>query len=155
MTSDDADLKTIYSWSTNATDDDLPGPGRNLGNLYSYLGKRLVHVLPRKTVKMLAGGDHQTSKSYSSDSTNITADNLVGAGRVLGNVYVFLGNRLEGRLGASAEKLGYGPQASATKVQRHRQLMASTLEDPELQTSFDMDNKEVLKHCRKLLQYAK
>lgn len=155
MDVDDSDLKTVYSWSTNATEDDRPGLGRNLGNFYNYLGRQLVNTLPRKAVKVLAGSDHRTFKSYSSDSTNITADDVVGAGRVLGNVYALLGNRLEGRLGAGSERLGYGPRASAIKVQKHRQSMASTLEDPGHQTSFDMDNKEVLKHCRKLLRYAK
>ena len=41
--------------------------------------------------------------------------NLVGPGRVLGNLYSSLGRRLE--IGASAHKAGFGPSTAYKKIQ--------------------------------------
>ncbi|KAI5120943.1 hypothetical protein M0805_001648 [Coniferiporia weirii] len=38
-------VSTVESVSTNATADDLPGPGRTLGNLYGFLGNHLEKLL--------------------------------------------------------------------------------------------------------------
>lgn len=41
-------VPTASSVDTNATADNLPGPGRNLGNLIGYLGKALERYLSRQ-----------------------------------------------------------------------------------------------------------
>ena len=56
--------------------------------------------------------DAQSAFSSSLYSTNYTMSNLVGPGRVLGNLYSSLGRRLERYIGASAHKAGYGPSAT-------------------------------------------
>ncbi|KAH8113678.1 hypothetical protein DFH11DRAFT_1600391 [Phellopilus nigrolimitatus] len=49
--------------------------------------------------------------SVSSLSSTATADDLPGAGRILGNLYAFLGRRLETAVSRFMEKRGYGPKA--------------------------------------------
>ena len=56
--------------------------------------------------------DAQSASSSSLYSTNYTMSNLVGPGRVLGNLYSSLGRRLERSIGVSAHKAGYGPSAT-------------------------------------------
>lgn len=43
-------------------------------------------------------------------SSNETADNLPGPGRLLGNLYDSAGRRLEGGLGRVAVQMGHGPR---------------------------------------------
>ena len=50
---------------------------------------------------------------YSIASTNETADNIPGPGRILGNLYRLLGQKLEEGLGSLAGKFGHGPRATA------------------------------------------
>lgn len=50
-------------------------------------------------------------------STNYTMSNLVGTGRVLGNLYSAAGRRLEKVLGVVAGKIGYGPEAVYRSLQ--------------------------------------
>lgn len=50
-------------------------------------------------------------------STNDTASNLPGPGRVLGNVYSSAGRRLERAVGVVAHKAGFGPNATYKKIQ--------------------------------------
>lgn len=54
----------------------------------------------------------------STASTNETADNLPGPGRILGNIYVALGRRLENGIGLAAGKMGIGPRAIALKIRK-------------------------------------
>ena len=56
--------------------------------------------------------DAQSASSSSLYSTNYTMSNLVGPGRVLGNLYSSLGRRLEKSVGVAAHKAGYGPSAT-------------------------------------------
>lgn len=51
-----------------------------------------------------------------SHSTNSTVSNLVGPGRLIGNLYGFTGKRLEKRLGHFAQKVGYGPEVTYQKI---------------------------------------
>lgn len=51
-------------------------------------------------------------------STNETTGDLPGPGRVLGNVYGYLGKKVEEGLGSIAEKFGHGPRATALKIKR-------------------------------------
>ena len=61
--------------------------------------------------------DTQSVTSSSFYSSNYTMSNLVGPGRVLGNLYSSLGRRLERSIGASAHKAGFGPSATYEKIQ--------------------------------------
>lgn len=54
--------------------------------------------------------------SIFSHSTNSTASNLVGPGRVLGNFYSSTGRRLERTLGGIAHRVGLGPEAVYEKI---------------------------------------
>ena len=60
------------------------------------------------------GGDRDTIISY---STNDTASNLPGPGRLLGNAYSYAGRRLERAVGAVVHKAGLGPNATYSKIQ--------------------------------------
>ena len=60
--------------------------------------------------------DEETAVSSSSFSTNYTMTNLVGAGRVLGNLYVILGRYLERILGEAAYSAGFGPDAIFERI---------------------------------------
>lgn len=44
------------SLTTNATGDNLPGPGRNLGNLYNFLGQPLEKQINKVTWKFAQKG---------------------------------------------------------------------------------------------------
>ena len=63
--------------------------------------------------------DTQSVTSSSFYSSNYTMSNLVGPGRVLGNLYSSLGRRLERSIGASAHKAGFGPSATYEKIQEY------------------------------------
>ncbi|KAH8113661.1 hypothetical protein DFH11DRAFT_1773528 [Phellopilus nigrolimitatus] len=58
----------------------------------------------------------EASLSESSISTDATADDLPGPGRLLGNLFMFLGRRLEAAVNRFAEKRGYGPVASRKRL---------------------------------------
>lgn len=51
-------------------------------------------------------------------STNMTADDLPGAGRTLGNFSRFAGGKLEILIGRVAISLGYGPKATAGRIRK-------------------------------------
>ncbi|KAH8113633.1 hypothetical protein DFH11DRAFT_1510213, partial [Phellopilus nigrolimitatus] len=68
----------------------------------------------------------EASLSESSISTNATADDLPGPGRLLGNLYMFFGRRLEAAASRFAEKRGYGPDAS------RKRLVTMCYERPDL-----------------------
>lgn len=57
------------------------------------------------------GASSDDTPSILSHSTNSTASNLPGPGRVLGNFYRVTGRRLERTLGDLAHKAGFGPEA--------------------------------------------
>lgn len=50
-----------------------------------------------------------------------TADDLVGPGRILGNVYSHFGRKVERVLGNVAEKMAYGPRATAKRLKLYYQ----------------------------------
>lgn len=69
------------------------------------LGFRSIHgVLPTDNVSIF------------SHSTNSTASNLVGAGRILGSLYSSTGRRLEKSMGNIAHKAGLGPEAIYQRI---------------------------------------
>lgn len=61
---------------------------------------------------------HEEYYACSIASSNETADNLPGPGRILGNVYVSLGRRLERGVARVAGRMGFGPQVLALKIRK-------------------------------------
>ena len=51
-------------------------------------------------------------------TSNETEDDLPGSGRTLGKLYNFLGQKVESGLSGAAERMGYGPNAIAMRIQR-------------------------------------
>lgn len=69
------------------------------------LGHRAIHGTPI-----------DDNSSIFTHSTNSTVSNLVGTGRVIGNLYSFTGKRLERALGDIAHRVGLGPEAVYEKI---------------------------------------
>lgn len=192
------DYFTCSVSSTGETADDLPGPGRLLGNAYGFFGRKLENGLGWTAKKLRSQGeqvgeaitdtDDSGLPSYSAqvmglrntprhsnpphnyfshlefmegDSpfpadnytlcsrsiSNLTADNLPGLGRVLGNAYVSFGRKLETRLGWAAEKLMHrGPREIALRIQ-------TIYSDTTLSSSTRC--KRVRKKCKTLDRYVR
>lgn len=66
-------------------------------------------------------GDMEDSES--SISSGATMSDLPGAGRLLGNLYSYLGRRLENAIGMTAERMGYGPRVVAERIRRRTSLI--------------------------------
>lgn len=82
----------------------------------------------------------------SASSSNETADDLPGLGRVLGNLYTSVGRKLENGLGNVAVRMGRGPNATALKIQR-------ILGDKSLRSI--ARRKKLRKKCKSLARYIK
>ena len=75
-------------------------------------------------------GDDDGGRDYRSNrytftfysSTNDTASNLPGPGRLLGNAYSYAGRRLERAVGVVAHKAGFGPNAVYQRIQELNQI---------------------------------
>ena len=78
---------SIISYSTNATADNIPGPGRLLDNLYQFLGRRLERLIMRlgpydpQPSQIL----HHLMKNYSTQLHFVVSENLNGVSRRLPN----------------------------------------------------------------------
>ena len=77
-----------------------------------------------------------------------TADNLPGHGRLLGNLYSFIGEALETKLGWTAERMGFGPRAVAKNIRR----IAVEDEDGYV---WNNRRKRAEKKCKQLARYVK
>ncbi|KAI5118530.1 hypothetical protein M0805_009682 [Coniferiporia weirii] len=86
-------------------------------------------------------------------SSNETADNLPGAGRVIGNIFSCTGKGLERQLSSVAERLGFGPRATAFRIQRRRKAITTYPELPPLPGPFRAKSKKIEKDCRRLLRH--
>ncbi|THH07967.1 hypothetical protein EW145_g3035 [Phellinidium pouzarii] len=144
-------IKSISSVSTDATADNLPGPGRIVGNIYGSLGVHIERRFNSSVRHETVLAEVSEKLTMESISTNATADNLPGPGRILGNIYGFLGVRLERQLGRLADKMGYGPRATAIRIQRRRGIINSA--------SFSayrikVENKKLEEDCKRMLKYA-
>ena len=62
--------------------------------------------------------DIQSVTNSSLYSTNYTMSNLVGQGRVLGNLYSYTGRNLEIFSSRAAHKAGFGPTATYEKIEQ-------------------------------------
>lgn len=89
----------------------------------------------------------------SETSTNLTADDLPGPGRLLGNLYVALGTPLERRIGQLADKLGYGPRATAIKIKKRRHLSTSSSSTYASSGNAE-DVKDLKKSLKRMLKYT-
>ena len=72
----------------------------------------------------VSGRDHYSIRATCTfySSTNDTASNLPGPGRLLGNAYSYAGRRLERAVGVVAHKAGFGPNAVYQKIQELNQI---------------------------------
>ena len=124
---DDEDRPSIYTYSTvstNATVDNQPGTGRVLDNVYQSLGRildkglaKLMGVLSKK-VHTSPAKEEERFDTISTIS-NETIDNQSGPGRAIDSfVLQPLGRKLEKKLGDTADRLGFGPNAIERKLLR-------------------------------------
>lgn len=136
------------SLSTNATADNLPGPGRTIGLAYDFGGRMLETQLGSFVQKYGRGKQKSPSDtpsasssstllddsdsllyqsadfaSNSSPSTNATASNLPGTGRTFGLAYTVAGRVLERHLSVVGEKLGLGSRAAARRIVKRYDIM--------------------------------
>lgn len=79
-------------------------------------------------------------------SSNETADDLIGPGRMLGRAYGFFGRKIENALSNAAEQLGYGPRVTAVKIRR-------LYEDESIPAS--TRNKQLRRKCKRLGRYVR
>lgn len=175
--------------SSTETADNLPGPGRLLGKVYSHLGVRLENELGRMAARLSRAtaqippfrnndsSQETISITISAESacdppglaeqlpirppfqdvdviyeicsfasSNETVDNLPGPGRLLGNLYTFLGIRMESGLGRVAVRMGRGPTATAIKIQRLRDNRS---------LGYSSRRNKLKKGCNRLVRYMR
>lgn len=160
---------SIDTFSTNATAPNLPGPGRLLGNAYNvsgrYLESRLASILARRSSgkrKCLPNSfNTDAMRSYDTISTNATADNVPGPGRVLDLAYQRGGRILEFHLSRVANRAGFGPDAvvrriekqSSSAVIRHGRR-SGVFNDQLLDLDELADSEQIEEACRRLLGYV-
>ena len=138
----------LSSVSTNATADDIEGPGRVLWKLFDRAGGHLEKELTNLISPLRRLGkkrrdttdDRSSPRAYEEDSdsnyrfeqcslagsisTNATADDLPGHGRLIGLFYASAGKRLELHVGRVAEKFGKGLNMTSARIERRREKMA-------------------------------
>lgn len=161
---------SIETFSTNATAPNLPGPGRLLGNAYDVSGRFLESRLAAFLSKRSSSGKEKRSqnsfnpdamRSYDTISTNATADNLPGPGRVLDLAYQRGGRILEFHLSRVANRAGFGPDAvvrriekqSSSAVIRHGRR-SGVFNDQLLDLDELVDSEQIEEACRRLLGYV-
>ena len=81
-----------------------------------------------------------------STTSTETANDLPGPGRLLGNLYSYLGMRVENGLGRVAVLRGRGPEATALEIRR-------ILTDQSL--GYAGRRKKLRKKCDRLARYAR
>ncbi|KAH8113631.1 hypothetical protein DFH11DRAFT_1544859 [Phellopilus nigrolimitatus] len=94
----------------------------------------------------------EAALSDSSISSNATADNLPGPGRLLGNLFMFLGRRLEAVASRFAEKRGYGPEASRKRL---AMMCHDIFQLPITPIQGTVEFKRSQKEVKRLLKYVK
>lgn len=100
-------------------------------------------------------------RSYDTISTNATADNLPGPGRVLDLAYQRGGRILEFHLSRVANRAGFGPDAvvrriekqSSSAVIRHERR-SGVFNDQLLDLDELADSEQIEEACRRLLGYV-
>ncbi|KLO08845.1 hypothetical protein SCHPADRAFT_944117 [Schizopora paradoxa] len=156
---------TQSSISTNATAPNLPGPGRNLGLLFDRGGKHVESLLNKFSKAHRSANEtsqtSQTSQTGSevqlSVSTNATAPNLPGPGRLVGLLLDGVGNRIESLLNKCANRIGMGPAHIAQEIRLLRGLRDLTIRELYSMHSSQLserEKKKLKKRCNKLLKFA-
>ncbi|KLO08133.1 hypothetical protein SCHPADRAFT_621500 [Schizopora paradoxa] len=150
--------------SSNDTASNIAGPGRNLGRFYDFAGKALerrLRSITRKLEKINTasyepsqGLTENDALSLSSYSTNFTRSNLPGPGRNLGQLYEFLGSRLEMRASKVAEKrFNRGPDNYFKEISASRKKGKYKYSDEDEYSSL-LGQKDLVKACQVLVVYA-
>lgn len=89
------------------------------------------------------------------ESTNETASDLPGAGRIVGNLYSFLGKKVERILNSIAEKRGHGPGNAAERIRSSREWCYDwRSETVEWQYPSDQERQR-RKDCKKLIHHTR
>lgn len=180
-------LSSLDSQSTNATLPDLPGAGRTIGLFYDRAGQALEARLNSLAARIRRGdSEHQVPQSialrrrtsisttFSLDprwtestyslSTNATAPNLPGAGRLLGKLYDAGGRSLESRLNRVATKAGFGPDACLQRIRsmmsddrfKHSTRLAlAAHRNPKNLLDLLEKKERLIRECNELIGYAK
>ena len=177
------------TFSTTATAPNLPGPGRVIGLGYDALGNVLVDHIGRLRSRFRKGKQNESQALHSSEdlaqslfpqdeeagetlesseksasqesfSTNATAPNLPGTGRVLGLLYDALGNKLVNWMSKWAVKHGYSPEVVGEDVYgkmyvlrcNNRQKAKSDV--VRIEDLSKSETLELRKACKRILKYA-
>lgn len=96
--------------------------------------------------------------TISTVSTNATAPNLPGPGRILGNVLESLGSRLTSFINKLAIQRGLGPEAVAQEIRRLRRHHETTFYERHSEEQIPLslrDEKTLKRYCEKLVKYAR
>lgn len=94
-------------------------------------------------------GSHDRESVYTlvtTDSSQRTQSNLPGLGRNLGNLYSYLGLKIENILSVAAVKTGRGPRQTAKKIRQLAQQ--DCLRNPSLYAKLEKAGKGLVKHVR-------
>ena len=92
--------------------------------------------------------DARSIASSSSIASTATADDLPGAGYLVGLFYKKAGRLFDIQAGRIAEAMGKGPRVTAERIERRSTELVGT-------TTVAAENKELRKDCRQLLSYAR
>ena len=129
-TSTNVHFARVDSIDSNATADDLPGPGRVLDKAFQAGGRKIERAL-NNLVQRITGKDASTSGSLSvvlervdTTDSEATEANLPGPGRALDNLFRFSGEHVERRLGKLADRMGFGPAAMERRLIRAAECIA-------------------------------
>lgn len=154
---DTNDTDNLSANSTNATQSDLPGAGRTLGNLYGNLGAKLETALNSLASKV---GKRPTNVSLdhvdtsSVISPNDTRSDIPGAGRTLGRLYGKLGTNLEIASNYLVNKKEMGPIAAARRIRRRERERIDSQSRPNQEYTSDEAMRQ-RKDTKKLISYAR
>ncbi|KAH8117260.1 hypothetical protein DFH11DRAFT_1574057 [Phellopilus nigrolimitatus] len=93
--------------------------------------------------------------SESSISSSATADNLPGAGRTLGKLFMFLGRRLEAAASRFMEKHGYGPEAARKRLRMLCYKRYYTTRAQRIPIQGTVEYRKSRNDVKKLLKYVR
>lgn len=151
--------------STNFTADNLPGAGRTVGLAYDFLGRH-VEAVANDFGERHGLKPRKRTASIASISTNETADDLAGPGRIVGLLIGAIGRRIESAINKIAVVGGMGPDAAYLRIMREYIVTVGRAETTRM---FWRDHEVVtlspdswtekatslmIKNCQKLLKHA-
>ena len=113
-----------------------------------HLVCELGSTLGPSSLNMPASSKFDPGYTYevcSLSTSNETEDDIPGAGRVLGKLYNFLGQKVESGLSGAAEQMGYGPNAIALRIQRIQENQGLDLRR----------RRKLRSNCKRLVRYVR